>query len=91
MLYFCEMMDCILGPDWAEKVPVGRPIYNIGGGLDLVGNWGDSVCQTTHWLAETGHKVKTNLNSGYRHEIHNYDEIKCDVEKGIVDFFKSCL
>ena len=51
------MMDCILGPEWAEKVPVGRPIYNIGGGLDLVGNWGDSVYQTTHWLAETGHKV----------------------------------
>ena len=48
MLYFCEMMDCIQGPEWAEKVPVGRPIYNIGGGLDLVGNWGDSVCQTTH-------------------------------------------
>ena len=91
MLYFCEMMDCIQGPEWAEKVPVGLPIYNIGGGLDLVGNWGDSVYQTTHWLAETGHKVKTNLNSGYRHEIHNYDEIKCDVEKGIVDFFKSCL
>ena len=36
-------------------------------------------------------KVTTKLYSGYRHEIHNYDEIKADVEAGIIEFFKSCL
>ena len=91
MLYFCEMMDCIQGTEWAGKVPKELPIYNIAGDLDPVGNWGEGVYQTTNWLAETGHKVKTKLYSGYRHEIHNYDEIKAEVEAGIVGFFKDCL
>ncbi len=29
--------------------------------------------------------------SGYRHEIHNYDDIKCAVEQGIITFFNGCL
>ncbi len=91
LLYFCEMMDCIQGTEWAEKVPAALPIYNIGGDLDPVGNWGEGVYQTTNWLAATGHKVTTKLYSGYRHEIHNYDEIKRDVEAGIVEFFDGCL
>ena len=91
MLYFCEMMDCIQGTEWASKVPAELLIYNIGGDLDPVGNWGEGVYQTTNWLASTGHKVTTKLYSGYRHEIHNYDEIKAEVEAGIIDFFKSCL
>ena len=85
------MMDYIQGREWAAKVPADLPIYNIGGDEDPVGNWGEGVYQTTNWLAETGHKVRTKLYSGYRHEIHNYDEIKCEVEKGIIDFFTSCL
>lgn len=91
MLYFCEMMDGIQGAEWAAKVPVSLPIYNIGGDMDPVGNWGEGVYCTSNLLAQTGHRVKTKLYSGYRHEIHNYDEIKAEVEKGIVDFFKSCL
>ena len=91
MLYFCEMMDCIQDTEWASKVPAELPIYNIGGDLDPVGNWGEGVYQTTNWLASTGHKVKTKLYSGYRHEIHNYDDIKADVEAGIIDFFMGCL
>lgn len=91
MLYFCEMMDFIQGTEWASKVPTDLPIYNIGGDLDPVGNWGEGVYQTTNWLAQTGHKVTTKLYSGYRHEIHNYDEIKAEVEAGIISFFKSCL
>ena len=91
MLYFCEMMDCIQGTEWAAKVPKELPIYNIGGDLDPVGNWGEGVYQTTNWLAGTGHKVTTKLYSGYRHEIHNYDEIKAEVEAGIIDFFMKNL
>ena len=91
MLYFCQMMDVIQGTAWAEKVPAALPIYNIAGDLDPVGNWGEGVYQTTNWLAQTGHKVTTKLYSGYRHEIHNYDAIKCEVEKGIVEFFTGCL
>ncbi len=91
MLAFCQMMDLIQGTEWAEKVPKELPVYNIAGDEDPVGNWGEGVYQTSNWLAQTGHKVKTKLYSGYRHEIHNYDDIKCEVEKGIIDFFKSCL
>ncbi len=91
MLFFCQMMECIQGTEWAAKVPKELPVYNIAGDQDPVGSWGQGVYQTTNWLAETGHKVRTKLYSGYRHEIHNYDEIKCEVEKGITDFFLSCL
>ncbi len=91
MLDFCKMMDFIQGEEWAAKVPTDLPIYNIGGDEDPVGNWGEGVYQTSNLLALTGHSVKTKLYSGYRHEIHNYDEIKWDVEEGIVEFFESCL
>ena len=91
MLYFCQMMDCIQGKQWAERVPAGLPIYNIGGDEDPVGSWGEGVYHTSNLLSATGHKVQTKLYSGYRHEIHNYDDIKFDVEKGIIAFFDSCL
>jgi alpha-beta hydrolase superfamily lysophospholipase len=47
--------------------------------------------QVSNWLAETDHKVKTVLYSGYRHEIHNYKDIRVEVEKGITDFFDAQL
>ena len=31
------------------------------------------------------------LYSGYRHEIHNYDDLKDEVEDGIIDFFYRCI
>ncbi len=79
------------GKGRSSKVPADLPNYNIGGDLDLIGNWGEGVYQTTNLLEETEHKIKTRLYSGYRHEIDNSDEIKCDEEKGIIDFFKGCL
>ena len=90
-LYFCQMMDYITGPEWAEKVPKDLPIYNIAGDQDPVGEYGQGVYQVSNWLTESGHDVKTKLYSGYRHEIHNYAEIKDEVEKGIIDFFKAVL
>lgn len=91
MYDFCQMMGYIQGTEWASKVPAELPIYNIAGDEDPVGNWGEGVYQTSNWLAQTGHKVKTKLYSGYRHEIHNYKEIKEDVVQGIIDFFDSVL
>lgn len=91
MLYLCEMMECVQGEEWANKVPAALPIYNIGGDEDPVGSWGVGVYETSNLLASTGHKVKTKLYPGYRHEIHNYDDIKADVEKGIIDFYNSCI
>ena len=80
------MMVCIEGVAWAEKVPTNLPIYNIAGDMDPVGEYGKGVCQVSNWLWETGHQVKTKLYSGYRHEIHNYKEIKNEVSEGIIDF-----
>ena len=52
-----------------------------------MGNFGEGVYTCANWLAGTGHAdVITKLYSGYRHEIHNYDDIKFDVEEGIVDW-----
>lgn len=86
LLYFIQMFQAIEGVAWAEKVPTDLPIYNIAGDEDPVGNWGEGVYGVANWLAQTGHDVFTELYPGYRHEILNYDDIKFDVEDGIIDF-----
>lgn len=91
MYYFIQMMNCICGTEWASKVPTDLPIYNIAGDEDPVGNYGEGVYLVSNWLISTGHNVKTRLYSGYRHEIHNYNDIKYDVEMGIVDFMDGVL
>ena len=85
-LDFCKMIEQITGPDWAAKVPQELPIYNIGGDQDPVGQYGQGVYEVSNWLAACGCDVKTQLYSGYRHEIHNYEDLKDEVEDGIVEF-----
>lgn len=89
--YFIDMFRCIEGTQWAEKVPSELPIYNIAGDEDPVGMYGEGVYQVANWLINTGHNVKTRLYSGYRHEIHNYADIKDEVCGGIIAFMDSCL
>ena len=55
---------------------------------DQVQGW---VYAVSNWLISTSHKVTTRLYSGYRHEIHNYADIKFEVELGIVDFMDAVL
>lgn len=88
-LYFCQMIEYITGPEWAKKVPTGLPLYVISGDQDPVGQYGTGVCQVANWLTDTGHNVKMRLYPGYRHEIHNYRDIRDEVEKGITDFCKA--
>lgn len=83
---FIDMSLCVDGPEWAEKVPESLPILLISGDQDPVGNYGEGVYMVSNWLASTGHDVLTKLYPGYRHEIHNYDEIKFDVEATLVDW-----
>ena len=83
---FIDMMLQIEGTEWAEKVPVELPILCIAGDQDPVGNFGEGVYTCANWLASTGHEVETKLYSGYRHEIHNYDDIKFDVEDTIIEW-----
>ena len=90
-LYFLEMMKDITGPEWAAKVPVKLPVYNIAGDQDPVGQYGRGVYETANWLTDTGHDVTTELYTVYRHEIHNYAELKDEVEMGIIEFLDSCL
>ena len=90
-LYFQQMMEDITGPEWAAKVPTDLPILNIAGDEDPVGSFGQGVYQVSNWLIDSGHKVKTHLYSGYRHEIHNYADLKDIVEMDILDFLDSCL
>lgn len=90
-LYFCQMIDVITGPEWAAKVPKGLPIYNIAGAEDPVGQYGGGVEQVSGWLKDSGHDVTTKLYEGYRHEIHNYSDLKNEVEDGIIAFFRKHL
>lgn len=64
---------------------------NIVPGTSLAVQYGTGVYQTANWLIDTGHEVSTVLYTGYRHEIHNYADLKEEVEDGIIDFFDSCL
>ena len=72
--------------EWAEKVPTDLPILNIAGDQDPVGEWGAGTYQVSNWLVDTGHEVVTHLYTGYRHEIHNYADLKDEVEGDIIDF-----
>lgn len=88
---FVRMMETIIGTEWAEKVPSSIPVYNIAGDLDPVGLYGEGVYQVSNWLAETGNPVKTKVYPGYRHEIHNYREIRDEVVEGIIDFINDAI
>ncbi|NCC43012.1 MAG: alpha/beta hydrolase, partial [Clostridia bacterium] len=91
VLYFIQMMEVITGTEWAKKVPESLPIYNIGGDQDPVGEYGKGIYEVSNWLSDTRHSVKTKVYSGYRHEIHNYSEIKHEVEQGIIEFMDQLL
>lgn len=91
LLYFVQMMNVINGTEWAEKVPKELPIYNIGGDQDPVGQYGKGIYEVSNWLYETGHDVDTKVYSGFRHEIHNYAQIKDEVEYGIIAFMNKHL
>jgi len=45
----------------------------------------------SQWLRETGHDVTTQLYEGYRHEIHNYKDLKDQVAAGIIAFLDQAL
>lgn len=91
MLYFVQMIMDVNEKAWAEKVPTALPIYNIAGDEDPCGSYGEGVKLVAQWLEETGHQVKTKLYEGYRHEIHNYTDIKDEVEDGILAFINEIL
>ena len=89
---FVLMITQIEGPEWAAKVPADLPMLLIAGDQDPVGDWGQGVYTVANWLVDTGHEdVFTKLYSGYRHEIHNYDDLKDDVEDDMIVWLYSCL
>ena len=91
LLQFVEMIKEVNTPEWATKVPKDLPIYNIAGDEDPCGSFGEGVKLVSKWLEETGHDVETKLYEGYRHEIHNYSDLKDEVEAGMIDFFNKVL
>ena len=89
---FVLMITQIEGPEWAEKVPADLPMFLIAGDQDPVGDWGQGVYIVSNWLVDTGHEdVTTKLYTGYRHEIHNYADLKEDVEDDIIGWLYDCL
>ena len=91
LLQFVEMIAEVNTPQWAAKVPQNLPIYNIAGDEDPCGSYGEGVKQVSQWLEETGHSVETKLYEGYRHEIHNYADLKDEMEAGMVAFLNKVL
>lgn len=87
-LYFLQMIDDVKGEGWAKQVPADLPVYSIAGDQDPFGSYGEGPYLVSNWLIKTGHTdVTTKVYSGYRHEIHNYPEIRDQVVQGVVDFF----
>ncbi len=91
LLYFQQMMLDIGSIEWAEKVPKTLRLYLIAGDQDPVGDYGMGVYTVADWLWKTGHRPVTKLYTGYRHEIHNYPQIKDEVAEGIIEFFDAHL
>lgn len=89
LLQFVEMIKEVNTLEWATKVPTALPIYNIAGDEDPCGSFGEGVLLVTKWLEETGHNVKTKLYEGYRHEIHNYADLKNEVVQGMIEFLNA--
>lgn len=56
-----------------------------------MGEYGKGIYEVSNWLYDTGHSVKTKVYPGYRHEIHNYTDIKNEVEQGIIQFMDELL
>lgn len=86
MYYFVEMLQNLKGKEWAEKVPKDLPMNIISGDQDPVGLYGKGVEQIYDALKETGHHAQMKLYEGYRHEIHNYKDIRGEVENQIIGF-----
>ncbi|MBQ7994397.1 MAG: alpha/beta hydrolase [Solobacterium sp.] len=91
LLYFQQMMLDIGSIEWAKKVPTSLPLYVIAGDQDPVGDYGKGVYTVVDWLWKTGHRPVSKLYPGYRHEIHNYPQIKNEVVAGIIEFFDAQL
>lgn len=91
LLQFVEMIAEVNTPEWAAKVPKDLALYNIAGDEDPCGSFGEGVKLVSQWLEETGHDVETKLYEGYRHEIHNYNDLKDEVEAGMIAFFNKVL
>ena len=89
LLQFIEMIAQVNNIEWAKKVPTALPIYNIAGDEDPCGEFGEGVKEVSKWLEETGHNVKTKLYEGYRHEIHNYADLRDEVVAGMVEFLNN--
>lgn len=90
LLQFIEMIKEVNNLEWAKQVPM-IPLYNIAGSEDPCGSFGEGVRLVSKWLEETGHNVTTKIYEGYRHEIHNYAELKDEVEAGLVTFLNGVL
>jgi alpha-beta hydrolase superfamily lysophospholipase len=86
-----KIMSVIGSPDWAGKVPKELPVLNMAGDQDPVGNFGQGVYETSNRLIATGHKVKTIVYPGRRHEIHNYRDIRDEVVGNAIKFFDEHL
>lgn len=91
LLQFIEMIAEVNVPEWAAKVPTTLPLYNIAGDEDPCGGFGEGVKLVSTWLEETGHNISTKLYEGYRHEIHNYHDLKDEVESGMIEFLNNVL
>lgn len=89
LYYFVEMLQNLKGKEWAAKIPEALPINIISGDQDPVGLYGKGVEQIYSALQETGHHAQMKLYEGYRHEIHNYKDIRGEVEQQIIGFMNA--
>ncbi|MBC3899326.1 hypothetical protein GH811_06830 [Acetobacterium malicum] len=56
---------------------------------DHVGH-GKTATESGNW-SDWRNQVKTKIYSGYRHEIHNYRDIRDAVEDGMIDFINAII
>lgn len=90
LLQFMEMIQEVNTTDWAKQVP-DIPLYNVAGSEDPCGSFGEGVKTVSRWLEETGHTVTTKIYEGYRHEIHNYKDLKDEMVDNMIAFLDNIV
>ena len=83
---FIDMMLCIEGKEWAERVPVDLPGALHRGRSGSGGQLRRRRVQMRQLARRDRPRRDHAALPGYRHEIHNYDDIKEDVEDTVIEW-----
>lgn len=92
MIYdFAQLYRHSTDPRNDAAISAGLPLLLMAGDQDPCGNYGEGVYHAANTLVMTGHRVRTLVYSGYRHEVHNHPDLREKIAEELISFFRSAL